>query len=149
MLFWLRIAPIHCEGPTFWQEFDIYIEIRNRRKFIGIGTPPEKPQKIYESPLRETMRHQRLFKDPFIKSQLDIAREFGITRARVSQIMALLKLAPEIQKELLSFKDQKAIRYFSERRLRPLSAIKDPAKQIREFNKMKEKLQFLTYNLIE
>jgi len=137
---WLSIALIHCESLTFWQEFDIYIEIRNRRKFIGIGTPPGKPQKTYESPIREAMGYQRLLKDPFIKSQLDIAREFGITRARVSQIIARLKLAPEIQKELLSLKDQKAIRYFSKRRLKPLLAIKEPIKQIREFNKMKEKL---------
>lgn len=140
----LPVSPTHCESPTFWQEFDIYIEIRNRRKFIGIGTPPEKPQKSYESPLREALRYQRLLNDPFIHSQLDIARELGITRARISQVMALLKLAPEIQRELLALQDQKAIRFFSERRLRPLLNIKEPSKQIQEFNKMKEQIQSLS-----
>jgi hypothetical protein len=72
------------------------------------------------------MRYQKLLGDPFIKSQLDIARELGITRARVSQVMALLNLAPEIQRELLALQDQKAIRFFSKRRLRPLLTIKDP-----------------------
>jgi len=137
----LRIPPIHCESPTWWQEFDIYIEIRNRRKFISIGTPPEKPKRIYESPLREAMRCQRLLNDPYIRSQLDIARELGITKARVSQVMALLKLTPEIQKALLALQDQNIIRFFSERRLRPLLTIKSPRKQIREFNKMKEQIQ--------
>jgi hypothetical protein len=112
------------------------MEIRNRRKFFGIGLPPEKPQRIYESPLRKALRYQRLLSDQFIKSQMDIAREFGITRARVSQIMGLLKLPEEIQKTLLGFEDQRAIRYFSERRLRPLLKITEPAKQVEEFSRM-------------
>lgn len=83
------------------------------------------------------MRYQRLLNAPFIRSQLDIARELGITRA--SQVMALLNLVPEIQKEFLALQDQKTIRYFSELRLRSLLTIKEPFRQIREFNKMKEK----------
>ena len=125
----------------WWQEFDIYLETRNRRLYIGIGKRPEKPQKIYECPLLEAKRYQKILDDPFINSLADVARELGITRARVSQVMSLLKLAPEIQKELLNLQDQKAIRYFSERRLRPLLAIKDPARQIREFKKMRNEFQ--------
>jgi hypothetical protein len=117
------------------------MEIKGRKRIIKIGKPPEKPQKIYECPLLEAKRYQKILDDPFINSLADVARELGITRARVSQVMGLLKLAPEIQKELLNLQDQKAIRYFSERRLRPLLTIKDPARQIREFNKMKEKIQ--------
>lgn len=78
--------------------------------------------------------------EPFIDSQADIARELGVTRARVSQIMGLLKLAPQIQKELLALQDQAAIRFFSERRLRPLLAIKGQRKQVVEFRKMKEQM---------
>jgi len=33
------------------REFDIYIEIRDRRKFIGIGTPPENLKKSMNLPL--------------------------------------------------------------------------------------------------
>ncbi len=74
--------------------------------------------------------------DPFIDSQADIAREPGITRARVSQVMGLLKLPEEIQRTLPGLDDQRAIRYFSERRLRPLLMIPDQARQIQEFNRM-------------
>jgi len=125
----------------WWQEFDIYLKTRNRRLYIGIGKRPEKPQKIYECPLREAKCYQKILDDPFINSLADVARELGITRARVSQVMGLLKLAPEIQKELLNLQDQKAIRYFSERRLRPLLTIKDQARQIREFKKMRNEFQ--------
>lgn len=137
---WLRVSPTHCEDIPWWQEFNIYHEIRNRRVFIGIGMPPVEPQKVYECPLLEARRYENLFKEPLIKTQSDIAREMGITRARVSQIMALLKLAPEIQRELLALQDQRSLRFFSERRLRPLLNIKEPSKQIQEFNKLKEKI---------
>ncbi len=65
-----------------------------------------------------------------------MARELGITRARVSQIIGLLKLPEEIQRTLLELADQRAIRYFSERRLRPLLGIPEPVRQVEEFNRM-------------
>jgi len=94
-----------------------------------------------ESPLMEAKRYQNLLNDPLINNQSDIARDLGVTRARVSQVMSLLKLAPEIQKTLLGFTDQKMIKFFSEYRLRPLLPIMDPSKQIKEFNKIKREIQ--------
>jgi len=91
----------------------------------------------------EAKRYENLLGDPFINTQSDVARELGVTRARVSQVMGLFKLSPQIQKELLALQDQNIIRFFSERRLRPLLTIKDQSKQIREFNKMKEQIQKL------
>ena len=86
-------------------------------------------------------RYLNLFNDPLINCQSDIARDLGITRARVSQVMSLLKLAPEIQNTLLGFTDQKMIKFFSEYRLRPLLPIMDPSKQINEFKKMMNEVQ--------
>jgi hypothetical protein len=48
----------------------------------------------------------------------EVARKEGMTRARVTQIMNLLKLQAEIQKFLLKLDDPKEIRKFSERKLR-------------------------------
>jgi hypothetical protein len=138
---WLRIPNIHCETPTWWQEFGIYHKSKTQKRLLGIGRPPEAPTRTYESPLLEAMRYEKLLEDPFIKTQEDVARELGITRARVSQIMGLLKLPEEIQKTLLGLSDQKAIRYFSERRLRPLLTINNPSRQKKEFSKMKDKIQ--------
>lgn len=141
---WLRIPPIHCEDLPWWQEFYIHQQIKPRQLLIGIGAPPEKPEKIYECPLLEAKRYENLLGDPFINNQSDIARELGITRARVSQRMALLKLTPEIQKALLELQDQKVIRFFSQRRLRPLLSMKERSRQIREFHKIKQKLHSLS-----
>jgi hypothetical protein len=137
---WLRIPDTHCESPTWWQEFGIYVRTKGRKRVIGIGIPPMKPVKTYECPIHEAKRYERLLSDPFVNSQADVARELGITRARVSQIMGLLKLPEEIQRVLLGLEDQQAIRFFSERRLRPLLMMPDPDKQVREFNRMLEEM---------
>lgn len=127
---------IHCKAPTWWQEFGIYIKTKNRKKFIGIGSPPVRPVRIHENPILEAKRYERLLSDPFINSQADVARELGITRARVSQIMGLLKLPEEIQRVLLGLNDQRAIRFFSERRLRSLLMMPGQGRQVWEFNRM-------------
>ena len=54
-----------------------------------------------EGPILESKRYENLPGDPFIESQAGVARELGVTRARVRQVMGLPKLAPQIQKELL------------------------------------------------
>jgi DNA-directed RNA polymerase sigma subunit (sigma70/sigma32) len=133
---WLRLPYIDSDALTWWQEFDIYKEIKNRRTYIKIGKLPVEKEKIYESPLAEAKRYQNLLNDPLINNQSDIARDLGITRARVSQVMSLLRLAPEIQKTLLGFEDQKMIKFFSEYRLRPLLNISNSIQQVKEFNKM-------------
>jgi DNA-directed RNA polymerase sigma subunit (sigma70/sigma32) len=133
---WLRLPYIDRETVTWWQEFDIYKEIKNRRTYIKIGKLPVEKEKIYESPLAEAKRYQNLLNDPLINNQSDIARDLGITRARVSQVMSLLRLAPEIQKTLLGFEDQKMIKFFSEYRLRPLLTISNSNQQVKEFKKM-------------
>jgi len=91
--------------------------------------------------LAEAKRYLNLLNDPLINNQSDIARDLGVTRARVSQVMSLLKLAPEIQKTLLGFEDQKMIKFFSEYRLRPLLTINNPNQQVKEFKKMMNEVQ--------
>ena len=51
-------------------------------------------------------------------SYSEIAKKKGLTRARVTQIMNLLKLPPEWQTFLAGVDDPKDIRKYSERRLR-------------------------------
>ena len=53
--------------------------------------------------------------------------------------MGLLKLPEEIQRFLLGLNDQRAIRFFSERRIRPLLMTQDATRQMAEFNRMLEK----------
>jgi len=71
-------------------------------------------------------------------SQAQVARQLGLTRARLSQIMALRRLAPAIQERLLLDDDAKT-RDLKERDMRPILRIEDWSAQVREFDGLVEK----------
>ena len=62
--------------------------------------------------------------DGKVKSFNDIAKKKGLNRARVTQIMNLLKLPAEMQNFLLKLEDPKEMRKFSERKLRNKQEVK-------------------------
>jgi len=66
-------------------------------------------------------------------SQTAIARREGITRARVTQIMSLLRLAPAIQEHILAMSETALRTTISERVLRPIAQLRDPRTQMAEF----------------
>lgn len=69
-----------------------------------------------------------------VRNKTEIARREGITRARVTQVMGLLRLAPEIQDKILSFPD--TLRpLLTERTLRPIVSITDSRAQSRALRK--------------
>lgn len=47
------------------------------------------------------IRFEWLIREGHVRDYADLARLGGVTRARITQIMNLLNLAPEIQEELL------------------------------------------------
>ena len=55
--------------------------------------------------LRKAIEWQALLESGEITCQADIARWEGITRARVTQVMGMLRLVPEIQGQILSIPD--------------------------------------------
>ena len=135
-----------ADDPTWWQVFHVYQTIdkhptrrghAGRRIVFQWTPPPVVPERVYTSPLLEAWRYANILQsDPFVKTQADLARELGVSRVRITQVMSLLRLAPEIQAQLLRLTDQQAIRFFSENRLRPLTQIADPARQLEEFRKL-------------
>ena len=138
----------HCtiSDPAWWQAFRVYQTIDTRptsrghagRRVVFVWTPPPVvPERVYTSPLHEARRYANILQsDPFVKTQADLARELGVSRVRITQVMGLLRLAPEIQDQLLRLTDQQAIRFFSENRLRPLTQVDDPTRQAEEFQKL-------------
>lgn len=76
-------------------------------------------------------------------TQAKIAAREGISRARVTQIMNLLDLPTEIQKDLLSPPAPLEIRSFSERRLRQLLACGDRESQLRRWQDLVRECQIL------
>lgn len=74
-----------------------------------------------------------------VKNRAELAQKEGITRARVTQILNLLKLAPEIQDYLSGLTDESLLKYFTERRLRQITSEKDTETQLEKFNELKRK----------
>jgi hypothetical protein len=75
----------------------------------------ERPQKHI---IHKAMLWQKMLDEGSVKSLSEIAQKEGMTRARVTQIMNLLKLPAEWQEFLIGLEDPKEIRKYSERRLR-------------------------------
>jgi len=102
----------------------------------GDPKPPREPKtpRIVEL-LRKANEWKALLESGKIASQAEISLREGITRARVTQIMGMLRLAPEIREKILSLPDTLHRPPMTERMLRPIGAIADHPDQIREFQK--------------
>jgi hypothetical protein len=70
---------------------------------------------------------QELLNKTLVNNRSQIAKRYDMSRARVTQLLNLLELAPEIQEHLLLLEDKKSVREFSERRLRSLLRLKYPS----------------------
>ena len=69
----------------------------------------------------------------------DLAADAGITKARVCQMVALCKRLPtEITEFLMNTKEPEILKYFSERRLRPLTQLVSDEDKITKFYGMME-----------
>jgi len=71
-------------------------------------------------------------------NKADLARQNGMSRARVTQIMNLLNLESGIKEEILNM-SQSEQEYFTERKLRRIIRLLSPEKQIWAFDELKSK----------
>jgi hypothetical protein len=76
---------------------------------------------------------QELLNKKLVDNRSQLAKRYDMSRARVTQLLNLLELAPEIQEHLLLLEDKKSVREFSERRLRSLLRLKCPLAQEKRF----------------
>jgi len=97
--------------------------VRNRK-------PPKAPRtpRVVEL-LRKALEWQALLESGEVRNQAEIARREGITRARVTQVMGMLRLAPEIQGHVLSMPDAVCRPAITERALRPIAQRDDCTEQ--------------------
>ena len=87
--------------------------------------------------LDETRRYQEYLEIKEVSTKAEIAEIFGVSRARVTQCLNLLKLPKPIVQFLEENRENAEIkRYFTERRLRPLTWIGNDEAKIEEFNKI-------------
>jgi hypothetical protein len=76
---------------------------RGRGKGFSAERPPEPSRRPARVAVTLALAHtiQRAIDRGEIRDQAEAARRFGLTRARLSQIFDLTRLAPDLQKEIL------------------------------------------------
>jgi hypothetical protein len=83
------------------------------------------------------IRLDQLIRDGVVTDRAELARLGYVTRARLTQIMNLLCLAPDIQEEILFLSPPECRRMaVTERNLRPIVAVSDWKKQRRMWAEM-------------
>jgi hypothetical protein len=88
---------------------------------------------------RKALEWQALLQSGRVRNHVEIARREGITRARVTQVMGLLRLAPEIRQHILSMPDAVRRPAITERALRPIAQLEDLADQKAEFQELADR----------
>jgi hypothetical protein len=105
----------------------------------GRGNPklPKEPRtpRVFEL-LRKAIEWQTLLESVKIANPAVIALREGISRVRVTQVMGMLRLAPEIQEYILSMPNAVRCPSVTERVLRSITTITNHRDQFREFHKL-------------
>ena len=83
--------------------------------------------------LRKAIEWRALLTAGEVATQAAIARREGITRARATQILGLLRLAPVIQHHILSMPRTVDCPTFRERVLRSITMLEDQQQQLHAF----------------
>jgi hypothetical protein len=110
---------------------------RKGKKVLKMGEAPKPVARPGRLPrvtrlLALAHRFEKLIRDGVVRDHADLARLGHVSRARVSQIMDLLLLAPDIQEEILGFSAVEAgDDPVTERELRGIVAVADWRKQRR------------------
>lgn len=117
-------------------EFKVHFQANRRgkkRAVVGerpVDTTPQGNLPRVTRLMALAIRFEQLIRDGEIRDLAEIARLGHVTRARVTQVMNLLHLAPDVQDQILHLPRVMAGRdLITERDLRPISAVVDWRKQ--------------------
>jgi len=129
-------------GLTNTKKF-YFTQVRRGRKQMTVGeTPMPAPVPLGRVPrisrlMALAIRFDQLLRERQVKDYADLARLGHVTRARVTQIMNLMNLAPDIQEELLFLPPIEAGRdAIKEWQVRPIAAAPDWCKQRRTWRNL-------------
>lgn len=106
------------------------------RKRMEVGDAPETPEPGIVPRLSRLMalaiRFEKLVRTGAVRDYAELARLGYVTRARLTQIMNLLQLAPDIQEEILFLPKASSVHdTISERRVRHIAAMPNWKRQRR------------------
>lgn len=114
---------------------EIHFARKTRRKVIRPGPAPEPPAPQGRIPrvsklMALAIRFDQMLANGQVASMSELARLAHVTQPRMTQIMNLLHLAPDIQDELLNLPPVQAGEDpITERDLRPITRMRDWRKQ--------------------
>ena len=103
-----------AERTLIWDVFDYVLEA-DRRRMGRI-----KPIRTYRNPIFLAREWAEAMKGGNFRSQRVFARAIGLSHARVSQVLGLIRLCPDAQENLESLEDPLYSRKITERKLRPI-----------------------------
>ena len=95
-----------------------------------------KPRASRVSAIQRAHEFQRLLDSGEVKNRAEIARRYGVSRARVTQMMNLLKLPREILDCVAGLSEEEQLR-FSERCLRAVAGLRSEAGQLKAFEQLR------------
>jgi len=81
--------------------------------------------------------YARQLQQGLVKSRAELARREGLSKARITQILNLLKLAPEIKDYFKNTPNESVPEFFTERRLRKIATLKNWEAQLKEFQRLR------------
>ena len=150
---WLRsyqikrtISVARVRIPVFLQRVRQQLVIMHGQPPYGIKTDERitrkiileaKPKVRKPSPIEQALTYAGVLNEPSVVSKSQVAQRFGVSRARVSQVLNLLDLDDTILNELMAIRDVEEHNFFTEHRLRRL-AVMDGGEQIAAFNRLRE-----------
>ena len=98
--------------------------------------PQERKPSNAKHPIHLAVKWQKRLDADSSINQAILAKDEGISRARITQIMRLLSLPEEIQDTLLKLQKPEELRLFSERRMRAIALLGDHERQVNEFRRL-------------
>jgi transcriptional regulator with XRE-family HTH domain len=150
---WLRsyqtkrtISVARVRVPVFLQRVRQQLVIMPGQPPYGIKTDERITRKIIRqakpkvrrpSPIEQALTYAKVLQEPSVVSKSQVAQRFGVSRARVSQVLNLLDLDAAILDQLTSIEDVEEHNFFTEHRLRSL-AVMNEAEQMAEFNRLRQ-----------
>ena len=88
-----------------------------------------------DNPILKGLQCLSAFEDESVRTYAQAAEVLGVSRERVYQLTSLVtKLPPEIRDFQAGTEDPVLLRFFTERRLRPLTMIPDGEAQMAQFD---------------
>ena len=92
--------------------------------FFGKKIPTRRDEQKYQSlqkvknPIHEARRYQQIYELTSVQTYAQVAQHFGVSRARVCQMLNLLRLPDEILDYVEDLDEPEGLKQFTERRLR-------------------------------